>query len=66
MEWPADVRVRSGASKANFGHLEGASGILGLIKAVLVLERGIIPRVAGVEKVNESEFDAESLKIKVS
>lgn len=32
-----------GSVKANIGHLEGASGIAGLIKAVMVLKRDQIP-----------------------
>ncbi|KAF2183646.1 hypothetical protein K469DRAFT_710445 [Zopfia rhizophila CBS 207.26] len=32
-----------GALKSNIGHLEGASGIAGVIKTILVLESGIIP-----------------------
>jgi acyl transferase domain-containing protein len=41
-----------GAIKSNVGHLEGAAGIAGLIKAVLVLEKGIIPRNIGFQIVN--------------
>ena len=38
--------------KSNFGHMEGASGIAAFIKAVMVLERGIIPPIANLETLN--------------
>ena len=41
-----------GALKSNIGHLEGAAGIAGLLKLVLVLERGIIPPNCWFEKPN--------------
>ncbi|KAG0649046.1 Highly reducing polyketide synthase [Hyphodiscus hymeniophilus] len=41
-----------GALKSNVGHMEGASGVAGLIKSVLILEQGIIPPNIGFEKVN--------------
>ncbi|KAF1951581.1 ketoacyl-synt-domain-containing protein [Byssothecium circinans] len=41
-----------GALKSNFGHLEGASGIAGIIKTVLVLEKGIIPPNTNFKNVN--------------
>ncbi|KAG6016048.1 Type I Iterative PKS [Claviceps pusilla] len=41
-----------GSIKSNFGHLEGASGVLGMIKAILMLEHECILPTAGFEKMN--------------
>ncbi|KAH8802508.1 hypothetical protein F5884DRAFT_683224 [Xylogone sp. PMI_703] len=41
-----------GALKSNVGHMEGASGVAGLIKSVMILEKGIIPPNIHFEKVN--------------
>ncbi|KAI1459907.1 hypothetical protein F4805DRAFT_35615 [Annulohypoxylon moriforme] len=41
-----------GSVKANIGHLEGSSGLAGVLKSVLMLEKGIIPGNANFEKIN--------------
>lgn len=46
--------MNSGSIKANIGHLEGGSGLAGIVKSILVLEKGIIPPQALLEKINPS------------
>jgi acyl transferase domain-containing protein len=53
-----------GSVKSNIGHLEGASGIAGLIKTVLALEQGMIPAVHGFETPNP-RFQLEEWNIRI-
>lgn len=41
-----------GSIKSNMGHSEPSSGIAGIMKAVLAIERGIIPPTIGIENLN--------------
>ncbi|KAB5517403.1 putative polyketide synthase [Coniochaeta sp. 2T2.1] len=41
-----------GSIKANIGHLEGASGLAGILKSIFILEKGIIPPQANFERIN--------------
>ena len=49
---PADRPILVGSIKPNIGHLEGAAGVAGLIKGVLILEHGRIPRNINFENGN--------------
>ncbi|KAI3536794.1 KR domain-containing protein [Colletotrichum abscissum] len=51
-----------GSVKSNIGHLEGASGLAGLLKTVFSLERAIIPPIADFEKVNPA-IDVNALGV---
>jgi acyl transferase domain-containing protein len=48
-----------GALKSNVGHMEGASGVAGLIKSVMILEKGIIPPNINFEKANPRILEKE-------
>ena len=43
-----------GSIKANIGHLESSSGLAGIIKACLVIEKGLIPPVPNIQTLKEN------------
>ncbi|KAB2576007.1 Phthiocerol synthesis polyketide synthase type I PpsA [Lasiodiplodia theobromae] len=51
-----------GALKTNVGHLEGAAGIAGLVKAALVLQHAQVPANLHFRKLN-SHIDAEGFPV---
>ncbi|PVI01618.1 hypothetical protein DM02DRAFT_590921 [Periconia macrospinosa] len=53
-----------GSIKANIGHIEAGSGIASVVKAILVLEKGIIPPNALFDDLNP-KIDAEFYNLKV-
>ncbi|MEM9737085.1 MAG: acyltransferase domain-containing protein, partial [Pseudomonadota bacterium] len=54
-----------GSAKTTVGHLEAASGLVGLLKAQLVLEHGVIPASLHFETPNP-DIDFEGLNIRVA
>lgn len=54
-----------GSIKSNIGHAEPASGILGLIKAMLALENDFVPASLHAEELNRA-VDFEDLNIEVN
>ncbi|KAI1424314.1 KR domain-containing protein [Xylaria sp. FL1777] len=53
-----------GAVKTNIGHSEAASGISALIKAIMIVERGVIPATRGVINPNPA-IKWDDWKVKV-
>lgn len=49
---PEDVPLRIGSIKSNVGHLEGTSGIAGVIKAALMLENRLFLPNRNLETIN--------------
>ncbi|XP_014551034.1 hypothetical protein COCVIDRAFT_31369 [Bipolaris victoriae FI3] len=52
-----------GSVKTNIGHLEGAAGVAGVIKAALAVERGLIPQNLWFEKLNPEINLPENVEI---
>ncbi len=61
----ADRPLLIGSVKTNIGHLESAAGVAGLIKAALVLNRGVIPKHLHFKHPNPS-LDWDSLPLQVT
>ncbi|WP_255435962.1 hypothetical protein, partial [Salinispora sp. H7-4] len=41
---PGDRPLWLGSIKSNIGHTQGAAGVAGVIKAVLAMRNGVLPR----------------------
>ncbi|KAI0402885.1 putative polyketide synthase [Xylaria palmicola] len=59
----AENPIYIGSVKSNFGHLEGASGILGMVKAILMLENGVVLPTAGFDRINPMIEGKEKIRI---
>lgn len=60
-----DNPIIVGSIKTNVGHLEGAAGIAGLIKGILILEHGKIPPNINFN-IGNPNINFEEWKVKVS
>ena len=61
---PADVPLLIGAAKTNLGHLESAAGMVGFLKTVMAVQRGVIPKTRGFNTPNPHiAFDQLRLKV---
>ncbi|MFE1326249.1 SDR family NAD(P)-dependent oxidoreductase [Streptomyces sp. NPDC058741] len=61
---PADQPLLIGSVKSNLGHLEGAAGIVGLVKTVLALHHGLIPPTLHFRTPNP-HIDFDELRLRV-
>ncbi len=61
----ADQSLLIGSVKTNVGHLESAAGVAGIIKAALVLKRGVIPKHLHFRNPNPS-LDWDRLPLHVT
>jgi acyl transferase domain-containing protein len=61
----ADEPLFIGSIKSNLGHMEAASGGAGIIKTIMVLEKGVIPPVALFKTLNP-EINASALNLEVA
>ena len=61
----SDRPLLVGSVKTNLGHLESAAGIAGFIKAVLVLQQGVIPKHLHFNNPNPS-IDWNSIPVEIT
>lgn len=54
-----DRPLHIGAVKPNLGHLEAASGMAGLIKVIMAMQRRLIPPTLNIERLNPDIAPAE-------
>ena len=47
---PAQRPLRLGSAKSNMGHAQGAAGILGMIKLILAMNHGLMPKTLHAEQ----------------
>ncbi|KAK7958473.1 polyketide synthase [Apiospora saccharicola] len=52
-----------GSIKSNMGHLEGASGMIGMVKAILQVKHGVVFPTAGFESINPKIQDKEKIVV---
>lgn len=64
-ERETDNPIMVGSAKTNIGHLEGSAGVAGVIKAVMTIENGKIPKHLNFESWNPS-IDHKTLKVDVA
>ncbi|GAB3333565.1 type I polyketide synthase [Bordetella tumulicola] len=60
----ADNPLTIGSVKSNMGHLEAASGVAGLVKAVYSLQHRMVPATIGIQTLNPAiEFDDWNISV---
>jgi acyl transferase domain-containing protein len=64
-EAPRDAPCALGSLKSNLGHLDAAAGVVGLIKAALILQRGHVPPTLHFQQFS-AELDERSLPFRVN